>query len=235
MDNAFSTATCTQAERDTYVSLVYYSPSEVDDMKASMTDDEKKAFDSFWNRYRYMDNIQKDEAAVFLDSIPNPSSTKNFDTLSKTEADGSKTYKYLYITEIVLVLSQNVDTSYCDASSLAKFNSDKAAMSSLGTEPTDQVTVKYTFGGSGSENQIKVDYSYKYMVKLNSSNYDSDILTKKLNYADAGGVPVPGCEAQIDAENDSMKIFLYFAENSMSYTDRGMVKLRNSYVLHDAK
>jgi len=46
---------------------------------------------------------------------------------------------------------------------------------------------------------------------------------------------VPGCLAQIDAENDSIKLLMYFAENSMSYKDVGMVKLRNSNVLHDAK
>ena len=73
---------------------------------------------------------------------------------------------------------------------------------------------------------------YKYMTDLSTD----DIYSKQLNYAeDSSGNVIPGCEAQIDAQKDSIKLYLYFADKSMTYTDRGMVKVRNSYVLHDAK
>lgn len=247
---------CTQAQRDTYVKLVYYTDSEVSQQREAMSADDRKAFDSYWNRFKFMNADEIDEAATFLDSVTSPSSTHSFSELCSVNAStGDKSYKNLYITQLTLVYMQDVDLSNCTASDQTRFNTDKTLYSSgikevdsggvktvvsdtLDYTPKDTVTVTYTFGATGDENKIKVDYNYKYMTKLNTSNFtgvDNNVVTNKLNYAVSGTNVVPGCEAQIDAENDSIKLFLYFAENSMSYTDRGMVKLRNSYVLHDAK
>lgn len=219
----------------------------------AMTPDDRKAFDSYWNRFKFMNADEIDEAATFLDSVTSPSSTHSFSELCSVNAStGDKSYKNLYITQLTLVYMQDVDLSNCTASDQTRFNTDKTLYSSgikevdsggvvsdtLDYTPKDTVTVTYTFGATGDENKIKVDYNYKYMTKLNTSNFtgvDNNVVTNKLNYAVSGTNVVPGCEAQIDAENDSIKLFLYFAENSMSYTDRGMVKLRNSNVLHDAK
>lgn len=248
---------CTQAQRDTYVSLVYYTDSEVSQQREAMSADDRKAFDSYWNRFKYMNADEIDESAAFLDSIPSPSSTHSFSELSTfVPATGKKSYTNLYITQITLVYTQDVDLSNCTASDKTRFNTDKTTYSSgikevesggiktvvsdtLDYTPKDIVTVTYTFGEAGDENKIKVDYKYKYMTKLNTSNFsgvDNNVVTNKLNYAVAGtSTVVPGCLAQIDAENDSIKLLMFFAENSMSYKDVGMVKLRNSNVLHDAK
>ena len=86
---------------------------------------------------------------------------------------------------------------------------------------------------------MKVNYEYHAMDKLNSSSYaDNDVFAKTLNYVKAGSggttTILPGVVCQIDGEKDSIKLDLYFADKSMTYTDRGMIVLRNSYVLHDA-
>ena len=225
---------CTSAQVDTYRSLKYYSASEFDDIKKAMSDDEKAEYTTYYNRVRYFDSQQISEEATFLNALPKKTYS-SFDSLM-TVSGGSQTYDYLYITKLVLVFSQKIDTSYCDSTTKTKYDNLVAA----GEKPKDEVTVTYTFGGgAGHEKEIYVDYDYKYMTALNTSSFsgiDNEVLTKQLNYAtDASGNVIPGCEAQIDAEKDSIKLFLYFADNSMTYTDRGMVKIRNSYVLHDAK
>ena len=252
--------TCTQDQRDTYVKLVYYTDSEVNAMREAMNADDRKAFDSYWNRFKYMNQAQINEATAFLDSVPSPAATKSFSTLSTKAAGSTPTYSKLYITELIVVYSQDVDTSNCTTADVNRFNADKTSYSTgvkevesadadgnitksvvsdnLDYTPKDTVTVKYTFGEAGDENKIKVEYTYKYMTKLNTSNFtgvDNNVVTDKLNYVVCDDKVVPGCEAEIDAANDSIKLFLYFSENGMSYTDKGMVKLRNSYVLHDAK
>ena len=225
-----------QVQRDTFVDLKYFNAAEVETYRQSLTDEERAKFDSYRNRFRYMDDCEQNECAEFLNSITGASSAKSFDTL-KTVAGGTQTYKNVYVTKLTLVLSQRVDTSYCKAADLSKYNSDKTLYGD--DKLKDTVTVTYTFGqGTDGQNRITADYKYKYMTKLNTSEFtdaDSNVVTKKLNYATNGTTVVPGCEAQVDADNDSIKLNLYFSENSMSYTDRGMVKLRNSYVLHDAK
>ena len=230
----------TQAERDTYVSLKYYNESEVEQYRESLNDADRAEFDLYRNRFRYMDEIEQTECADFLNSISGISSAESFDSLKHTYTEastGKEKYSYdlVYITTLKLELSQKVDTSNC--TSTATYNADKTRFADNNLK--DSVTVTYTFSqGTDGQNQIKVDYNYKYMDKLNTTTYvgiDNNVVTRKLNYATGSTGIIPGCEAMIDAENDSIKLNLYFSENSMSYTDRGMVKLRNSYVLHDAK
>lgn len=225
---------CTSDQVDTYRKLKYYSASEFDEVIKSMSDDQKAEYKTYYNRVRYFDAQQISEEATFINALPKKTYS-SFDSLM-TVGPSSTSYDYLYITKLVLVFSQKIDSSYCDSTTKTKYDAEVAA----GEKPKDEVTVTYTFGGgAGHEKEIYVDYDYKYMTALNTSSYsgiDNDVLTKQLNYAtDASGNVIPGCEAQIDAEKDSIKLFLYFADNSMTYTDRGMVKIRNSYVLHDAK
>jgi hypothetical protein len=226
-----------QDQRDTFVELKYFTKAEVETYRQGLSEAEREKFDLYRTRFRYMDDCEIAECADFLNSITGASSAQGFDTLRTVALDGSKTYQYVYVTKLVLVLSQRVDTSYCKSGDLTKYNTDKTLYGD--DKLKDTVTVTYTFSqGTDGQNRITADYSYKYMTKLNTSEFtdaDSNVITRKLNYATNGTTVVPGCEAQVDAENDSIKLNLYFSENSMSYTDKGMVKLRNSYVLHDAK
>ena len=224
---------CNDEQIQKYSELRFYSPAESDEIAKSLSDEERALYNAYSNRFRYYGSAEKAEEVTFLKSVPTKTNN-DFGSLSKAETDGSMTYKYIYITKLVIVYTQKADTSFMsDASS---FNAEKAKPEYAGKDPSDVVTVTYTFGGSGTENQIRCDYKYKYMDKLNTSKYsDNNVLTKQLNYCTASGTTVPGCEAQIDADKDSIKLYLYFADKSMTYTDRGMVKVRNSYVLHDAK
>jgi len=212
--------------KDTYYKLTNYSKSEHDAYRDTLNDTERALYDSYWNRFRYIDDAEIAECESFLNPLKSNTDAIGFENL-KIQSTGE--YRNLYITKLVIEYSIKVDNSFTD---------------SVTTEKMDQVLVTYTFGDENNPSYIYVDYDYKYMNKLDSSHYqdiggntlyDNNILSKKLNYAKCDGKVIPGCEAQVDADNNSMKLFLYFADNSMSYTDRGMVQVRNSYVLHDAK
>jgi len=106
-----------------------------------------------------------------------------------------------------------------------------------GEDDKDECTVTYTF----DKNVMKVEMSYKYMSKMNTGESDDDsrIYTNQLNYVKMSDTDdaktVTGAVAQVDAENNSIAITLYFADKSMSYKTIGMVDIRNSFVLYDAK
>lgn len=224
--------TLTDEQLKKFRELKFFDPKESEEYAKTLSDDEREKYSVYSNRFRYFGAAEKSEEVTFLKSVPTKTNS-SFSTLS-SGTGSSKTYKYLYITKLVIVYSQRADTAFM--SDTSAYNTEKAKPEYNGKAPNDEVTVTYTFGGAGTEKQIRCDYKYKYMDELNTTKYtDNNILTKQLNYCNANGTTVPGCEAQIDAENDSIKLYLYFADNSMTYTDRGMVKIRNSYVLHDAK
>ena len=87
---------------------------------------------------------------------------------------------------------------------------------------------------------MKASYTYGAMDKLNTVvSGDSDVFTKSLNYVNAtisgSSSKVPGVVCFVDGNRDVIGLDMYFAQRSMSYTDNGMIYMRNSYVLHDAK
>lgn len=224
--------TLTDDQLNKFRKLKFFDPKESEEYAKTLSDDERAKYNVYSNRFRYFGAAEKSEEVTFLKSVPTKTNS-SFSVLS-SGSGSSKSYKYLYITKLVIVYSQRANTDYM--SDTSAYNTEKAKPEYNGKAPNDEVTVTYTFGGAGTEKQIRCDYKYKYMDELNTTKYtDNNILTKQLNYCNANGTAVPGCEAQIDAENDSIKLYLYFADNSMTYTDRGMVKIRNSYVLHDAK
>lgn len=224
-------STCTEDQVDMYRALRFYDPAEKDDILRAMSDDERALYNAYDNRFRYFNPSEISEEATFLKSVPSGTHL-SFDALSKSESDGTMTYKYVYITKLKIVYSQKANTKYMDTTSLSAYNAEKSKPEYAGKNPNDEVTVTYTFGASGHEKEIGCKIDYKYMTDLSTD----DIYSKQLNYAeDSSGNVIPGCEAQIDAQKDSIKLYLYFADKSMTYTDRGMVKVRNSYVLHDAK
>ena len=221
-------------ELETYKKLRFYTPEESDEIAKGLTGDAKDLYYAYHNRFRYFSANEKSEEVTFLNSIPTKSNVA-FSDLSEGEGAGKK-YKYIYITKMIIVYSQRADEKFMSDTSAYEAEKNKAEYLDSGKLPTDDVTVTYTFGGTGTEKQVRCDYKYKYMDKLDTSNYsDNEVLTKQLNYATSNGTVIPGCEAQVDSENNSMRIFLYFADNSMTYVDRGMVKIRNTNVLNDPK
>ena len=224
-------STCTEDQVDTYRALKFYDPAEKDEILRTMSDDDRALYNAYDNRFRYFSSSEISEEATFLKSVPDETHL-SFDTLSKSESDGTMKYKYLYITKLKIVYSQKANENFMDTTSKSAYTAEKSKPEYGGKDPNDEVTVTYTFGEADHEKEIGCKVEYKYMTDLDTD----DIYSKQLNYAeDSSGNVIPGCEAQIDAEKDSIKLYLYFADKSMTYTDRGMVKIRNSYVLHDAK
>jgi prepilin-type N-terminal cleavage/methylation domain-containing protein len=134
-------------------------------------------------------------------------------------------YKDVYLTKLKVVYAVPLQNHYVpdgvDTTGLDK----------------DECTVEYTFEG----NVMKMHMSYKYMQKLNTGDADDDsrVYANQLNYVTVGSgtgeKKITGAVAQVDAEDNSIAVTLYFADKSMSYKTVGMMNIRNSYVLYDAK
>jgi hypothetical protein len=156
---------------------------------------------------------------------------KPFSSLSTTDK--------VYVSKMTVQYAVQLDASNVpasvDTSGLAK-----DASGNLEDYNLDTCTVVYEF----DKNNMYVTRTYKYMQNLNSTYTGTDDkdkyrYTDALNYVVLGsGVDgddttnnITGVIATVDAKNNAMGIDLYFADNNMSYTTNGMIKVRNSYVL----
>lgn len=248
---------------NTYYRLKNYEASDAEKARklhAQSSPTQAARYDAYRNKYRYMSDKEIDESSRFLRKVGTPSDGV-FSSLTNNDGTYQNIYITKLIIEYSIDIDNKyVDTAGNDlynadfrkykTKSVVNYvsghdsngnelysessHAENETTNSLGLK--DEVTVTYTFGDPANPTYITAEYDYRYMNKLDTPTSDADakIVSKKLNYAKDGTTIVPGCEAQIDAKNDSIKLFLYFDENNMSYTDRGMVKIRNSYVLHDA-
>ncbi|SNU07146.1 prepilin-type N-terminal cleavage/methylation domain-containing protein [Lachnospiraceae bacterium] len=225
-------------------------------LTASYSDDQLKQFNTFYNSIRYMDTYEALRYARFVDYIRltyGSSDLTAFDDSSIKSGSISSgfDFKNIVISKIVFQYSVPLNEKFVtDTSKIDYYEYTTESVDALGNpvitthneKADDYCVTTYEFVGpeSVSENaKMKVNYEYYAMDKLNSSSYaDNDVFAKTLNYVKAessGSTTVlPGVVCQIDGEKDSIKLDLYFADKSMTYTDRGMIVLRNSYVLHDA-
>lgn len=185
----------------------------------------KKKFNSYFYKIRYMTDEERDLYEKFIDDYGSDSATP-FKSLKTASGGGSTkyTYKDVYVTKMVLMYLTPYDSRY-----------DKDSDAPSGTV-YDQCTVIYEFV-DGSKAAVKVKTDYKYMEAINND----DVFTEYLNYKDLGGTIVPGVVAQIDGENNSIGLKMYFNKaerdntQGRKFNSEGMIKLRNSNVLNDAK
>jgi prepilin-type N-terminal cleavage/methylation domain-containing protein len=107
----------------------------------------------------------------------------------------------------------------------------------LDQDGVDTCTVTYLFDGKN----MYVGRTYKYMAKKNdmwtgsTTDLSPWLYTSSLNYAVCGSNTVSGVVATVNASNGAIGLNLSFASNRMSYNTDGLVNIRNSYVLKDAK
>jgi prepilin-type N-terminal cleavage/methylation domain-containing protein len=107
----------------------------------------------------------------------------------------------------------------------------------LDQDGVDTCTVTYLFDG----NNMYVGRTYKYMSTKNdmwtgsTSDMSPWLYTSSLNYAVCGSDTVSGVVAAVNVANGSVSLKLNFSAKKMSYTTDGLVNIRNSYVLKDAK
>ena len=209
---------------------------------SSYNEAQKNMFDSFYNTVRFMDDYEIDRYGEFIDIVKvkfggyDPDTYTAFDDVSIKGGDISSgfTFKNIYITKIYFLYTLPVDHDYVENASDVKtyeYEPGKTA------EAPDFCRVIYNF----EDGEFKINETYGAMKKLNTVRYTGGdeymLYSDNLNYVNntVVGKKVSGVVAQIDGANDGIKIDLYFADKNMSYTDRGMMVLRNSYVLHDSK
>ena len=231
----------------TYSDVKIYMDDVISAGVPEKTNPNKNKIDTFYNNIRYMKDFELEEYASFLRTLDNSSTYIPFtDSSLVTEiVSGSKTnvsYGKVYVTKIVVQYSVPFNREYCSDITKLKDPGNKEKFSSdINNVDNDQYRkdycrATYTF----YNNVMKASYKYGAMDKLNTVvSGDSDIYSKSLNYvkgkSGSSSQNVPGVVCYIDGNHDVVGLDMFFAQRSMSYTDNGMIYMRNSYVLHDSK
>ena len=100
---------------------------------------------------------------------------------------------------------------------------------------SDYCVVTYEF----DENKIYVSRKYLYNTSLDTyATTDRDLLlfSSDLSYAKCkNDVIVPGVVAAFDADNGCVGLEMYFNYENMTYGVNQLIKVRNSFVLKEAK
>jgi len=100
---------------------------------------------------------------------------------------------------------------------------------------SDYCVVTYEF----IDNKIYVSRKYLYNTSLNTyATTDKELLlySDDLSYAVCkDGVKVPGIVAAFDADNGCVGLEMYFNDENMTYGVNQLIKVRNSFVLKEAK
>ena len=202
---------------------VYFSnlTSNPDSMRTAVGNNEE--FDSYYKTFRYMTDIEKDEYKRFLSFVPSHTFS---DFGSSNVYDSSDGYKNIYISQIILMYSVPIDSKYVPA-----------GVDTTGKDLDYCIETIYV-----KDNEIYISNKYHYMTDLDSPSpvySDSNLYCNDVNYVKntvaTSVTNIPGVVAKFDSSRDTIMLDIYFAKYSMSYQDKGMTVLRNSYVLHDAK
>lgn len=211
---------------------------------SSYNDDQKKKFNSFFDTIRYWDAYEVERYGDFVDYVDSisgggPYTAFTDSTIKSGSMSAGFNFADIYITKIVFQYNTPLNENYVtDTSKIVNYTYTYETTDGFGNVTINTATAKaddycrttYEFSGT----DMNVSTKYGAMDKLDSA---TGLYTNTLNYvksSDAGVGNLAGVVAQIDGEKDGIKIDLFFADKSMSYTDRGMVILRNSYVLHNA-
>jgi hypothetical protein len=234
-----------------------------EDLLNGMTDDEKAKFNSFYNNVKSMYSYEAVRYGKFLDYVKGKTTSATevrFDDYTsyvdntdpdkpvytlKKKLDGSTNNYGFYITRIIVEYSVPLDTyditqtpkHVYDTSKLDKFthpDSKNPGGPDITEYAEDYCIADYKFTGK----EVHVSYDYGAMDELDSSgdvDDPSSVYSKLLCYVDKGNGDVSGVVGRFDSESDSFELDMYFADKQRNYNDKGMTKMRNSYVLHDAK
>ena len=230
--------------------LVTDRTAEAAAKRNALSDANKAKFDSFYNNIKNLESYEAIRYAKFIDHVkaypgalattftPFDEYTPYVDTTDPNnpvsclkKSDGTIQYGF-HISRIVMLytvplkfdyVTNNmlIDDSEYDATKTHKYNEAHCK---------DYCVVDYVFNAG----EVHARYDYCAMNKLDTDTSDpnNSLLSKSLNY------DLPNISAVIgrfDAAKDSFELDMYFADRTRSYNDKGMTKMRNSYVLHDAK
>ena len=101
----------------------------------------------------------------------------------------------------------------------------------------DNVVHIYTFDGA----DMYYEKQYSFMTTLNDmigAKKENCLYNTSFSYvktSDTTPVDISGCRATIDAKNGAIGVDLMFNDLNMTYTTKGMVNIRNSFVLKGRK
>ncbi len=173
-----------------------------------------------------------------------------------SEFDSSK---YFYVKKIAIMTSVPIDMSAVPSSIIdAQSATEIKLRDQLADPANNEVTVKIEQTASGTDAYTEYDNvvhiytfdganmyyekQYSFMTNLNDkiigTNKDACLYNSGFSYVKTGGttpVNISGCKATIDAENGAIGVDLMFNDRNMTYTTKGMVNIRNSYVLKGRK
>ncbi|MBQ9935004.1 MAG: type II secretion system protein [Lachnospiraceae bacterium] len=173
-----------------------------------------------------------------------------------TEFDNSK---YFYVKKIAIMTSVPLDMSMVPASVIKDNATDKYVLyDQLAELASNEVTVKKELTASGlnalgaNDNVVHIytfdganmyyEKQYSFMTTQNDmiSGTDKDnwLYNTSLSYvktSDTTPVDISGCRVTIDANNGAVGVDLMFNDLNMTYTTKGMVNIRNSFVLKGRK
>lgn len=200
------------------VHLVDFKPSE-----------KKKVDDSLKDDFEDADFIS-------LKSDKDPEFDKNTDISFKDFSSDSDKYE-LYLTELVLDFAVDDKTIRPD-NNVSNYEGIYCRDTFTFEDENLKLNQKYFYTSYGSDHKL----SSHDMPDYDTASYsgtdkygDPSLFSSYLNYINVGTKDNPrnisGAVMDLDVENQAASIDIYFADLSMSYTSRGMVKIRNSRVL----
>lgn len=207
--------------------------STPDAMRTAVGDDD--VFDSYYQKFRYMSDEEKAQYKRFLSSLPGGTYKPFTDTAFKEiNASNETIYHNVYIKKIVIMYAVPLKGEYVpDSLKASAMYEDPHNAGSYLWKDNDFCIETIEFNNSS----MYVSNSYQYMTEINSSGAivsDNNLYVSDINYSKVGSNIIPGVVAKIDGDNDSIMLNVYFAKYDMSYQNKGMTVIRNSYVLHDA-
>ncbi|SEQ18117.1 prepilin-type N-terminal cleavage/methylation domain-containing protein [Lachnospiraceae bacterium NE2001] len=215
---------------DSFFTNLTSSPAAI---KTAVNND--TSFNSYYNTFRYMSDEEKAEYKRFLASLPGGTYTSYTSNKLKTvNAMNVATYNNVYISKIVLLYAVPLDSKYVpDALEASAQEPDPANPGTNKFKDNDYCLETITF----QDDKMYITNSYRYMTDMNTTTTlsDDNLFATDINYVVGSSANIPGVVAKIDGDNDSIMLDVYFAKYNMSYQNKGMTVIRNSYVLHDAK
>ena len=193
-------------------SLVKLSPTDLDDIykKFKLSSDptgNRKKFDSYYNKVRYMSLQDRIIYGAFVDSGIGDGTNNTFQSLNKADDLNISTIKLVYPVK----LSTPVIKTYT-------LDDGSTAVEKINYEAC---VVTYTV--SGNTLHIQKDYyddSFSFDLTRQTSSDYTDLLSGNL-------------VGNIDSKSNSIRLNQMFDKNTRKYNSERTIAIRNSYVLRD--
>ncbi|SEF52485.1 prepilin-type N-terminal cleavage/methylation domain-containing protein [Eubacterium ruminantium] len=141
----------------------------------------------------------------------------------KAGGTATTTFSNLYLKRLTVKYSVPYDSAF----------KGSGVGSDLGVEK-DTCTAEIFF----DKNKIYISKQYDLMTRLNtvSGMDDENLYSTKLNYAvTSDGKNISAVHCTVDANSQSIRLSMDFADNGFGYTVDGMINIRNSNVFIDPK